>query len=72
MFVNFLYWEFRFHISLAVKLRCLYKASQLTVFVYRLEYNAVCWDLLFVIENDDVTNFYILKLSLDNTVGPVF
>ena len=49
--------KFWFEIALSVKLRRVYEA--LTHLIICLQHNAVSWDLLIILQNDNITNLEV-------------
>jgi hypothetical protein len=59
-FLDFLYWQFWLEVSLPVKLSSLDETTDSTIFTSSLQNNTVSRYLLFVAENYDVADLYVL------------
>lgn len=64
--LSFLNWHFRFQISFTVKLSSLNVPIILTIFICYLKYYAVCGNLLLVLKHQNIANFYIFQLRLND------
>lgn len=68
LLLGLLDWQFRFQVPLAVKLSGLDKTFISAGLVSDLEYDAISWDLLLVLEDENVTDFNVSETCLANVV----